>query len=128
MHIGSYAIEHAYSCQYDYLSVAEGDGSDVRLCGEGSFEGFSVGTTMTLHFHSDCSVTHNGFTVEYSQIPGAYVYRQYLSPGPAKTSWYIAEDHCVWLAHSLMLTSLNHKGGCMLCYNGVDGVCNDVRT
>ena len=29
VHIGRYAIEHAYSCQNDYLSMAEGYGSDV---------------------------------------------------------------------------------------------------
>ena len=90
VHIGRYAIEHAYSCQNDHLSVAEGDGSDVRLCDEGSFE--RVCPTMTLHFHSNCSVTQNGFTVEYSQIPGTYVYRQYFPPDQAKTSWYIAKN------------------------------------
>jgi len=69
INIGNYAIEHEYSCGYDYLAVNEGDGCDHMLCGTGSFQGHSIANTMSLHFHSDFSIVHNGFTVEYSQVP-----------------------------------------------------------
>jgi len=68
INIADYAIEHQYSCGYDFLSVNEGDACEHKLCGVGSFQGHSVGNTMGLHFHSDCSIVHNGFTVEYSQV------------------------------------------------------------
>jgi len=67
--IEEYEIENAWMCQYDYLSVGAGDGSSVHLCGEGSFSGYSVGNHLDLHFHTDYCVTHNGFTVEFIQIP-----------------------------------------------------------
>ena len=64
-----YAIEDYYSCGYDALSVDVEEGM-TALCGYGSFEGHSVGPIMHLEFTSDGSVTDNGFTVEYFQLPG----------------------------------------------------------
>ena len=64
INIADYAIEHQYSCGNDYLSVNEGKACEQKLCGMGSFQGHSVGNTMGVHFHSDCSIVHNGFTLE----------------------------------------------------------------
>ena len=85
----------------------------MRLCGEGSFEG--VCTTMTLHFHSDSSVTQNGFTFEYSQIPGTYVYRQYFPPDQAETSWYIAKN----IVLSLIDADVSFKSGWFAMLRGL---------
>merc|ERR1712038_2177550 len=68
IHLPHYDIEDSWNCVYDYLIV---DG--LKLCGGGTYEGFSQGTSTQIAFHSDCSINGAGFTIEYSQIPADQV-------------------------------------------------------
>ena len=62
--VTSYDIKNAQYCMYDELTVG-----DYRLCDMGSYEAISDDNSITLNPHSDSSVTHNGFNVEFSQMP-----------------------------------------------------------
>merc|ERR1712004_122465 len=101
--IPDYAIENAYMCGYDYLAVDEGTGTPVHLCGQGSYSGYSVDTVMHLHFHTDYSVTHNGFTVHYKQVPAAAVPRHVTMQDAAASGLTLTAD-----ADTQILTS--HSG------------------
>lgn len=68
----SFNIESATSCQYDYVKVYAGacvdeDNRIQFLCGEKTDLYFSStqGRYILIHFHSDYSVTHSGWELEY---------------------------------------------------------------
>ncbi|XP_052078269.1 cubilin-like isoform X2 [Mytilus californianus] len=68
----SFNIESATSCQYDYVKVYAGacvdeDNRIQFLCGEKTYLYFSStqGRYILIHFHTDYSVTHSGWELEY---------------------------------------------------------------
>ena len=67
--IDNYHIEYAHNCVYDRLIVQTGS-REHRLCGEGSYVGYSSGTQMRLMFISDRSITDLGFVADFVQIAG----------------------------------------------------------
>ena len=66
----AFNVESHSTCTWDYLAVHDGDSTSSsligsKLCGT-SHEGSTIqstGNTMTLHFHTDGSVTRSGFKI-----------------------------------------------------------------
>jgi len=67
----SFALEGEPGCEYDYVELYDDSGySSGRLCGTAGlgYEHVSAGTVMYLVFHTDYSVTLDGFSLHYEAI------------------------------------------------------------
>ena len=71
--LDTFDVQFHPSCQYDFLAIYDGETTDspmlaTKLCGPNA-AGIpiqSTGNTMTLHFHSDSSMTKSGFKLHVS--------------------------------------------------------------
>ncbi|XP_072307339.1 cubilin [Eucyclogobius newberryi] len=124
-------IEHTSNCQYDYLEVR--DGSDwsadllSRLCGNTlPSTQRSSGSSMTLRFRTDTSVTHKGFKAQYSisTCGGRFIGQTGLIHSPGfPGSNYPDNSQCEWYlegptGHYLTLSyqNLSLTSGCSQDY------------
>lgn len=69
------SLEFDYMCQYDYVEVRDGDGSDgqiiKRFCGnERPAPIRSTGSSLHVLFHSDGSKNFDGFHAIFEEITG----------------------------------------------------------
>ena len=73
----AFDVEPHSTCQYDFLAIYDGETTDspilaTKFCGANSAGTSlqSTGNTMTLHFHTDSSVTKSGFKIKVSISSG----------------------------------------------------------
>ena len=69
----SFNIENHKDCEYDYLTIYDGNSSSgpliAKLCGSKRQDTiFSSGNSIYLHFHSDSYEHSTGFKINYSIV------------------------------------------------------------
>ncbi|KAG8438261.1 hypothetical protein GDO86_008815 [Hymenochirus boettgeri] len=77
--INYFFLEFGSSCQYDYLTIRNGDsesapymGVSEKYCGYRFFDTLvSDGNSMLLKFHSDYSGQATGFSASYTYVPSS---------------------------------------------------------
>ena len=69
----AFEVESQTTCGYDFLAIYDGGTTnspmlETKLCGQNAAGRTiqSTGNTMTLHFHTDSSVTKSGFKIKVS--------------------------------------------------------------
>ena len=72
MNIEVFDLESTSSCGYDSLLLAGGANASDLLCGNTSagYDYVTDGNVATVTFHTDGSVTRQGFSMLYEAIPG----------------------------------------------------------
>ena len=76
LNIEEFELENQGNCAYDSLTLTDsGDGSSVSLCGSdvAGYDYVSLGNVMTVAFHTDYSVTYQGFLMcfDAAEAPAA---------------------------------------------------------
>ena len=81
--IEAFDVESHFNCGYDFLDLYDGDSTDSPIIGSKLCDSVGIGTkvlstgnVMTLHFHSDTSVTESGFKL-YANAEGEYIFSNF---------------------------------------------------
>ena len=89
----SFDLESHSSCNYDHVTVYDGNSASEtsfgELCGSNTPQPMTTtGNAATVHFESDGSITGNGFSFTYNAVDGTPEPTAGPAPGSKKTCYY----------------------------------------